>query len=225
MMPPPPIHQPSDARHSGWLGQHSRRLPQVHKSARNDTANPCPATPAAIVAPHPHPSSEAKQLGRALSPTSPNLTPRLNPHRARGTDGAPTSRDFVPRRFSDAGLRACGRRRRCRRPKTCTGAEISSWARALISISEVCDGCLMVGSIPHSLWICGRDLGLQHLVLNTLIANASTDRGHNWSSVDLPELAMDSPVQLINHICSLLTIPYDLFKGISHSSYSNLHIC
>jgi len=80
------------------------------------------------------------------------------------------------------------------------GAEISSWARALISISEVCDGCLMVGSIPHSLWICGRDLGLQHLVLNTLIANASTDRGHNWSSVDLPELAMDSPVQLINHI-------------------------
>jgi hypothetical protein len=40
MMPSRPIHQPSDARHSGWLGQHSHRLPQVDKSARNDTANP-----------------------------------------------------------------------------------------------------------------------------------------------------------------------------------------
>ena len=40
MMPLRPIHQASDARHSGWLGQHSRRLPQVDKSARNDTANP-----------------------------------------------------------------------------------------------------------------------------------------------------------------------------------------
>jgi len=40
MMPSPPIQQPSDARHSGWLGQHSRRLLQVDKSARNDTANP-----------------------------------------------------------------------------------------------------------------------------------------------------------------------------------------
>lgn len=32
------------------------------------------------------------------------LWPRLNPHRARGTDGAPLPRDFVPWRFSDAGL-------------------------------------------------------------------------------------------------------------------------
>jgi hypothetical protein len=48
------------------------------------------------------------------------LTPRLNRHRARGTDGAPTSCDFVPRRFSDAALRACGRPRHRRRPKTCT---------------------------------------------------------------------------------------------------------
>jgi hypothetical protein len=38
MMPSPPIQQPSHARHSGWLGQHSRRLLQVDKSARNDTA-------------------------------------------------------------------------------------------------------------------------------------------------------------------------------------------
>ena len=39
-MPSPPIDHPSDARHSGWLGQHSRRLLQVEKSARNHTANP-----------------------------------------------------------------------------------------------------------------------------------------------------------------------------------------
>jgi hypothetical protein len=40
MMLSPPIHQPSDARHSGWLGQHSPRLLQVNKSARSRTANP-----------------------------------------------------------------------------------------------------------------------------------------------------------------------------------------
>ena len=37
----------------------------------------------------------------------------LNPHRARGTDGALPVRDFVPWRFSDAGLRACRRSRHC----------------------------------------------------------------------------------------------------------------
>jgi len=62
--------------------------------------------------------------------------------------------------------------------KTCTKAEIASRARALIGISEDCDGGLLVGSFPHSLWICGRDLGL-HLVLDTLNAGASTDRGRS----------------------------------------------
>src|SRR5262249_12706860 len=38
-----------------------------------------------------------------LDPTSSDLTPRPNPHRARGIEGAPSSRDFVPWRFSDAG--------------------------------------------------------------------------------------------------------------------------
>jgi hypothetical protein len=38
----------------------------------------------------------------------------------RGSHGAPTSRDFVPWRFSDAGRRCASRARHCRRPKTCT---------------------------------------------------------------------------------------------------------
>jgi hypothetical protein len=44
-MPSPPILQPSDARHSGWLGQHSPRLLQVNNSARNDTTNPVQQRP------------------------------------------------------------------------------------------------------------------------------------------------------------------------------------
>ena len=56
IMPSPPIHQPSDARHSGWLGQHSRRLPQVDKSTRNDTANLSGNARCARSARHPHPS-------------------------------------------------------------------------------------------------------------------------------------------------------------------------
>src|SRR5882757_8711461 len=44
-------------------------------------------------------------VGRAPGPPTGHprnhaaLTPRLNPHRAHGTDGAPTSRDFVPWRL------------------------------------------------------------------------------------------------------------------------------
>jgi hypothetical protein len=40
------------------------------------------------------------------------------------TDAAPTSRDFVPWRFSDAGRPSMWRPRHCRRPKTCTIADI-----------------------------------------------------------------------------------------------------
>ena len=65
-----------------------------------------------------------KATGRSLDPTSSNLTSRPNPHRARGTDRAPTFRDFVPWRFSDAGRPSMWRLRHCRRPKTCTKADI-----------------------------------------------------------------------------------------------------
>src|SRR6516165_1842463 len=98
--------------------------------------HPCPAAPAVLVSPSPTPIPQRNATGRRLDSTSPNLTPRLNPHRARGTDGAPTSRDFVPRRFSDAGLRACGRPRHRRRPKTCTLADIAKRSRS-IQISAV----------------------------------------------------------------------------------------
>jgi hypothetical protein len=81
---------------------------------------PCPAVPAVLVSPSPTPIPRRKATGRRLDPTSSNLTPRPNPHRARGTDGAPTSRDFVPWRFSDAGRPSMWRLRHCRRPKTCT---------------------------------------------------------------------------------------------------------
>ena len=63
IMPSPPIHQPSDARHSGWLGQHSRRLPQVDKSARNDTANPVRQRPLRSFGPSPTPILRGKAIG------------------------------------------------------------------------------------------------------------------------------------------------------------------
>jgi len=63
IMPSPPIHQLTDARHSGWLGQHSRRLPQVGKSARNDTANPVRQRPLRSFGPSPTPVLRGKTIG------------------------------------------------------------------------------------------------------------------------------------------------------------------
>jgi hypothetical protein len=40
-----------------------------------------------------------------------------------------TSRDFVPWRFSDAGYRSAWLDRRCRRPKTCTTADVSGCSK------------------------------------------------------------------------------------------------
>jgi hypothetical protein len=62
-MPSPPIHPPSDARHSGWLGQHSRRLPQVDKSPRNDTANPVRQRPLRSFGASPTPILRGKPIG------------------------------------------------------------------------------------------------------------------------------------------------------------------
>ena len=85
----------------------------------------CRPTTAVLVSPSPTPIPRRKATGRRLDPTSSDLTPRPNPHRARGTDGAPTSRDFVPRRFSDAGRPGAYKGRHCRRPKTCTHPDIA----------------------------------------------------------------------------------------------------
>jgi hypothetical protein len=66
MTPSPPIHQPSDARHSGWLDQHSRRLLQVGKSARNDTANPVRQRPLRSFGPSPTPILQGKAIGAGV---------------------------------------------------------------------------------------------------------------------------------------------------------------
>ena len=83
-----------------------------------------PATPPPLLPTVTHTHPPAQRLGRLLEPISLSLTPRPNPHRAGGTDSASPPRDFVPWRFSDAGLPACRAARHCRRPKTCTTAEI-----------------------------------------------------------------------------------------------------
>jgi hypothetical protein len=70
MMPSPPIHQPSDARHSGWL-----------------------------------PASRAPAYCGWLNRRA--ALPTLS--RNARCDGAPTSRDFVPWRFSDAGRPSASR--------------------------------------------------------------------------------------------------------------------
>ena len=79
-----------------------------------------PETPPRLVPTVTHTHPPAQRLPRQLDPISLSLTPRPTPHRAGGTDSASPPRDFVPWRFSDAGLPACGAARYCRRPKTCT---------------------------------------------------------------------------------------------------------
>ena len=76
MMPSPPIHQPSDARQPGWLGQHTRRLPPVDKSARNDTANPVRQRPLRSFGPSPTPILRGKAMAAGA------LTNRAQPDAA-----------------------------------------------------------------------------------------------------------------------------------------------
>jgi hypothetical protein len=64
MMPSLPIHQPSDARHSGWLsGQHSPRLLPIDKSARIRTADPVRRRPLRSFSPSPTPIPRRKAIG------------------------------------------------------------------------------------------------------------------------------------------------------------------
>jgi hypothetical protein len=67
MMPSPPIHQPSDARHSGWLS--ASRAPAYCGSINRPAVTPPILSANARrtrSARHPHPSFEAQRLGRAL---------------------------------------------------------------------------------------------------------------------------------------------------------------
>src|SRR5882762_6488178 len=60
-----------------------------------------------------------------LAPRPPSRSPpTYDPHSTRCTAGCHTSRDFVPWRFSDAGRRSAWIASSCRRPKTCTEAEV-----------------------------------------------------------------------------------------------------
>ena len=65
-----------------------------------------------------------------LASTSPTPFPTPNPHSLRGTVGCPPNRDFVPWRFSDAGLSGARTVCVCRHPKTCTRADMP-WSRPL----------------------------------------------------------------------------------------------
>jgi hypothetical protein len=60
-----------------------------------------------------------------FSSKSTRLSPRQNPHSARGAAFLP-SRDFVPWRFSNAGRPRVWRVWSRRRPKTCTSSEVNS---------------------------------------------------------------------------------------------------
>src|SRR5713226_1044630 len=54
--------------------------------------------------------------------------PRLNLHKRPRHRRCPTSRDFVPWRFSDAGRRSAWIASSCRHPKTCTKADMSRYS-------------------------------------------------------------------------------------------------
>ena len=70
MMPSAPTHQPSDARHSGWLVQHNRRLLQVNKSTRIRTANPVHQPALRSISPSltPIPRGKAIAAGALIQP-------------------------------------------------------------------------------------------------------------------------------------------------------------
>ena len=65
---------------------------------------------------HAHASRKSDRI-RRLTSTSSTLTPRLNPHSSSLHRLCPTSRDFVPWRFSDAGRISAWRVTSCRRPR------------------------------------------------------------------------------------------------------------
>ena len=90
MMPSPSIHDRSDARHSCWLSAGSAPAcvgppdrpavtPQIFWRNVRSACSPR----------HARPRFKEKRSDRRLASTSSTLTPRPNPHSARGTVGAP----------------------------------------------------------------------------------------------------------------------------------------
>ncbi len=76
MIPSPPIHHPSDARHSGWLSA-STALAYCKLTNRPAVASPTLSGNARRIrsSPSPTPTPHGKRLGR-LDATSSNLMPR-----------------------------------------------------------------------------------------------------------------------------------------------------
>ena len=66
MMPSAPTHQPSDARLWPALGQHTPRLLQVDKSARNRLADPVRQRPLRSFSPSPAPLLRGKAIGTGV---------------------------------------------------------------------------------------------------------------------------------------------------------------
>src|SRR5260370_27867520 len=120
----PQLTQLVDAAPEGDQWLHEIKFDGYRLHARLDQ-RPIPSRDARSTrfARDPHPSFDAQRLERPIRSTSSSLTPRPNPHRAGGTDSAPPPRDFVPWRFSDAGLRACGGPGHFPPPKTRTPAD------------------------------------------------------------------------------------------------------
>ena len=123
MTPSPPIDDRSDARHSRWLSA-SNALARA--ASLNSQPGPPPILSHTVQPANPPLRAHQSLCGKPIAatpsaPTSSSLTPRPNPHSARGTASALTARDFVPWRFSDAGRMSAWRASSCRRPKTCTG--------------------------------------------------------------------------------------------------------
>src|SRR3981189_384823 len=78
---------------------------------------------------------EANTPSEKLPGTQINV-PRLNLHKRPRHRRCPTSRDFVPWRFSDAGRRSAWIASSCRHPKTCTQTDSCIATKKLYSITS-----------------------------------------------------------------------------------------
>ena len=104
MMPSPPIHRRTDACHFARLSPGSAPAcagPQVWPVVAPQILSSNPRS--ARSRQYPRPSFEPRHRIAGLGSTSPTLTLTPNPH-SPALAGCPTPRDFVPWRFSDAGL-------------------------------------------------------------------------------------------------------------------------
>src|SRR5712691_7232006 len=102
-----------------------------------------------------------------------NHVPRLNLHSPRHRR-CPTSRDFVPWRFLDAGRHSAWKGSSCRRPKTCTNLDFAD------AHCSTCDSIMtLTGPVPkdHLPWTA-RVINLHESLRRQFVRNESS----NWTS-------------------------------------------